>query len=314
MNELPERDHVLVAVAPDGGDGAGALVQRLKAIAADCGHSISSSLELGQHAAEVFFSSPDDDALAGLRTSAGRDLAAHADWCLIPATDRRKKLLVSDMDSTIIGQECIDELADYAGIKAEISAITERAMRGELDFEEALKTRVGLLKGLDLNVIEQCYNERIRLNPGAAELVATMSTYGARCLLVSGGFTAFTRRVAHEAGFHSDSANQLLDDGKTLNGKVREPILGRAAKRETLLQECARMGIEASESLALGDGANDLDMIRASGLGVAYRAKPIVAGEADAAINLTGLTTALYFQGYSADQIVSEPTPRLRVI
>lgn len=220
------------------------------------------------------------------------------DWALVSTVGRRKRLLVADMDSTIINVECLDELADYAGIKAEIAAITERAMRGELAFEPALIERVSKLKGLALNALQRCYDERVRLNPGAAALVATMDKHGARCVLVSGGFTFFTSRVAAAAGFHADRANVLLDDGAVLTGEVQMPILGRAAKLEALTAESAALATSAAEALAIGDGANDLDMIKAAGLGVAYRAKPVVAAEAAARIDHTSLATALFYQGY----------------
>lgn len=228
-----------------------------------------------------------------------------ADWSLTPAAGRKKRLLISDMDSTIIGQECVDELADFAGLKAEVSAITERAMRGELDFAGALTQRVAMLKGLALSALEQCYQERVRLNPGARELVATMKAHGARAVLVSGGFGYFTSRVAKMAGFDTDRANTLLDDGMTLTGAVGQPILGREAKLAALLEETAALGTTAHDAVALGDGANDLDMIRAAGLGVAYKAKPIVAAETLARIQHTDLRAALLFQGYRIDEIVS---------
>lgn len=227
------------------------------------------------------------------------------DWAVLPAQNRKKRLLICDMDSTIIAEECLDELADFAGLKAEISAITARAMAGELNFEEALTTRVGMLEGLDLARVAQCYNERIHLNAGAKTLVATMKANGAHCLLVSGGFTAFTARVAAAAGFNGHYANTLLDDGKALTGKVGLPILGREAKQERLETAARDLGLTAADALALGDGANDLAMIKVAGLGLAYRAKPIVAAEADAAINATDLTTALFFQGYRADECLT---------
>jgi phosphoserine phosphatase len=226
------------------------------------------------------------------------------DWALVPVEDRRKKLLVADMDSTIINVECLDELADFAGIKAEIAAITERAMRGELEFEPALRERVGKLKGLALDALQKTYDERVRLNPGAATFVKTMAANGARCVLVSGGFTFFTSRVADLAGFHANRANVLLDDGAALTGLVQEPILGRAAKLDALQTEATALGANASDALAIGDGANDLDMIKAAGLGLAYRAKPVVAAEADAEIKHTSLETALYFQGYRKAEFV----------
>lgn len=221
-----------------------------------------------------------------------------------PAADRRKSLLICDMDSTVIEQECLDELADFAGLKAEVSAITERAMAGELDFEAALTERVGMLDGLSLDALEACFEERITLTPGAKALVSTMKKHGARCLLVSGGFTFFTARVADAAGFEGNFANVLLDDGKALTGEVARPILGRAAKKERLEIELGQLSLEASASLTMGDGANDLAMIEASGLGIAFHAKPIVAAAADAAIQHGDLRTALYYQGYSDAEIV----------
>jgi phosphoserine phosphatase len=225
-----------------------------------------------------------------------------ADWALLPAENRRKSLLVADMDSTIIGCECIDELADFAGKKAEISAITERAMQGELDFEAALTERVGMLAGLPLSALQRCFDLRVKLNPGARTLVHTMASHDARCVLVSGGFSFFTSRVADLAGFHAHRANTLLDDGAALTGKVAMPILGREAKHTALMEESANA---PENALALGDGANDLAMIRAAGLGVAYRAKPIVATEADAQIRHTSLETALFFQGYRRAEFVT---------
>jgi phosphoserine phosphatase len=236
------------------------------------------------------------------------DLAAEAaaaveglpvDWAIVPKEGQRKRLLVADMDSTIINVECLDELADFAGAKAEIAAITDRAMRGELEFEPALIERVRKLKGLALNTLQRAYEERVQLNPGAAVMVRTMANHGARCVLVSGGFTFFTSRVAQAAGFHAERANALLDDGAMLTGEVARPILGRAAKREALTQEARALGIEDADTLAVGDGANDLDMIKAAGLGIAYRAKPVVAAQALARIEYTTLETALFFQGYA---------------
>ena len=220
------------------------------------------------------------------------------DWVLAPLEGRRKRLLVADMDSTIIGCECLDELADFAGVKPEIAAITDRAMRGELEFEPALVERVSKLKGLSVDALQRCYDQRVALNPGAETLVKTMAMHGARCVLVSGGFTFFTSRVAAAAGFHGHFANTLLDDGNTLTGEVAQPILGRQAKLAALQQEAAACKASTQEVLAIGDGANDLDMIKAAGLGVAYRAKPIVAEKAGAQIEHTSLATALFFQGY----------------
>jgi phosphoserine phosphatase len=229
---------------------------------------------------------------------------AKADWAITPKANRRKRLLISDMDSTIIGQECLDELADFAGLKAEVSAITERAMRGELDFAGALMQRVAMLKGLKLGALEACHAERVRLNPGAKELVATMKANGARCVLVSGGFGYFTSRVAKMAGFDADRANTLIDDGVALTGSVGMPILGREAKLTALLEETAALGASAADAVALGDGANDLDMIKAAGLGIAYHAKPIVAAQTTARIAHTDLRAALLFQGFGVGEIV----------
>jgi phosphoserine phosphatase len=213
-------------------------------------------------------------------------------------------VLVSDMDSTIIGQECIDELADTVGLKPVIAAITERAMRGELDFEAALTERVAMLKGLALAELERTFAERISLNPGARTLIRTVRANGRSTLLVSGGFTYFTSRVARLAGFEHHRGNTLLDDGAALTGEVARPILGREAKRAALLEAAEAMRVAPENTIALGDGANDLDMIRAAGIGVAYHAKPVVAGEANASIRHTDLTAALYFQRYEYRQFV----------
>jgi phosphoserine phosphatase len=249
----------------------------------------------GWEAAEWIYPQADGE----LRQEAAAAVAEFpVDWALVPVEGRRKRLLIADMDSTIINVECLDELADFAGIKAEIAAITERAMRGELEFEPALRERVARLKGLALDALQRTYDERVRLNPGAATFVKTMAAHGARCLLVSGGFSFFTSRVAEAAGFHANKANVLLDDGAALTGAVREPILGRAAKLQALQSEAKVQGVAEFAALAIGDGANDLDMIKAAGLGVAYRAKPLVAAEAHARIDYTTLETALFFQGY----------------
>ena len=226
------------------------------------------------------------------------------DFCLQEAEGRRKKLFVADMDSTIIGCECLDELADFAGLKAEIAAITERAMRGEIEFEGALRERVGKLKGLALTALQQAYDQRVRLNPGARTLVKTMAANGTRCVLVSGGFTFFTSRVADAAGFHANRANRLIESGYSLAGLVEEPILGKQAKLDALNEEAAALGIPLSATLAIGDGANDLAMIQAAGLGVAYRAKPVVAAQADCRLDHADLTAVLSFQGYRGDEFV----------
>ncbi|KKC24509.1 phosphoserine phosphatase SerB [Sphingomonas sp. SRS2] len=220
--------------------------------------------------------------------------------------DRRRRMLVADMDSTMITIECIDELADYAGIKPQIAEITERAMRGELDFEGALDARVMLLKGLDAAVIDRCHAERVVIMGGARELVRTMRASGADCYLVSGGFTLFADRVAAEIGFTGALSNVLeFTDGK-LSGRVGRPIIGAAAKRETLLAEAAAHGLTAEQCLAVGDGANDIPMIEAAGLGVAYHAKPRTAAAAAARIDHGDLTALLYAQGYARRDWVLE--------
>ena len=228
------------------------------------------------------------------------------DVCVQPWEGRRKRLFVADMDSTIIGCECLDELADFAGVKAQVSAITERAMRGEIAFEGALRERVAMLKGLPITALQQAYDERVRLNPGARTLVRTMAVNGARCVLVSGGFTFFTSRVAVAAGFHANRANTLIEAGGALVGKVGEPILGREAKLTALLEESRAIGVDPAAAIAIGDGANDLAMIEVAGLGVAYRAKPVVAAEADCAVDHADLTAVLYFQGYRVEDFVED--------
>lgn len=213
--------------------------------------------------------------------------------------DRRRRMLVADMDSTMITIECIDELADYAGIKPQIAEITERAMRGELDFEGALDARVLLLKGLDAAVIDRCHAERVVIMPGARELVRTMRADGADCYLVSGGFTLFADRVAADIGFNRALSNVLeFSDGK-LSGTVARPIVGAATKRDTLLAEAGAHGLSPAQCLAVGDGANDIPMIQAAGLGVAYHAKPKTAAAAAARIDHGDLTALLFAQGYA---------------
>jgi phosphoserine phosphatase len=243
----------------------------------------------------------DNSALATARAIAK---GAALDINLIATDKRRKKLLVADMDSTIINVECLDELADMAGLKPQIAAITERAMRGELEFEAALRERVGMLRGLSLGALEKTYAERVRLNPGAKSLLATMRANGAHTMLVSGGFGYFTQRVARAAGFHVERGNTLLDDGEHLTGEVGMPILGRQAKLDALEEAAAHLKLDFAETLAVGDGANDLAMIQRAGLGVAYHAKPVVAEAAGAAINHNDLTALLYLQGYSDAEIV----------
>lgn len=218
---------------------------------------------------------------------------------------RRKGLLVADMDSTIIGQECIDEMGDVLGIKPAIAAITEQAMRGELDFEGALRARMALLAGLAEADLARVFSERITLTSGARTLVATMRAHGAHTALVSGGFSYFTEKVAKAVGFETNRANSLLFEAGRLTGHVAEPILGREAKLAALHEFAGARGLDPVLTLAVGDGANDLAMITAAGLGVAFRAKPVVAAEADASIVYGDLTSLLYLQGYRQSDFVA---------
>ena len=212
---------------------------------------------------------------------------------------RRKALLVADMDSTIVTGETLDELAAFAGVGEAIAAITRRAMNGELDFKDALRERVAMLKGLKLESLEKAW-QRIQLTPGARELVATMRSKGALTALVSGGFSFFTGRVAELVGFDVHQSNELLDDGEALSGGVREPILDRGSKLQTLSRLAAQRGVKLSATLAVGDGANDLDMLQAAGLGVAFHAKPVVAKEAKVRVDHADLRAVLFAQGYPA--------------
>lgn len=223
----------------------------------------------------------------------------HVDVVVQPLAGRRKSLFVADMDSTMIAQECIDELADYVGLKAHVAAITERAMRGEIAFEPALRERVALLKGLPVAVVDEVIEKRITLTPGGRALVATMRQNGGYTCLVSGGFTLFTGPIGTTIGFDENRGNTLIVEGDTFAGRVAEPILGREAKRATLIELRDRLGLSALDTLAAGDGANDLAMIEAAGLGVAYRAKPKVAEVAHARIDHGDLTALLYLQGYA---------------
>lgn len=228
------------------------------------------------------------------------------DVAVQPEANRLKKLLISDMDSTMITVECIDELADYAGIKSEIAAITERAMQGELDFEEALRGRVALLEGLETAAIQLCLDERVKIMPGAETLVRTMAGGGATTILVSGGFTKFASPVAQAIGFKTFHANVLGEAAGLLTGGLDGPIVDSTRKDE-LLQSAAREGSLSLEScLAVGDGANDIPMLERAGLGVAYHAKPKAAQAADIAIKYNDLTALLYVQGISRDQWITE--------
>ncbi len=220
-------------------------------------------------------------------------------------TDRRKKLLIADMDSTMIEQECVDELAVEIGIGEKVAAITRQAMNGEIDFEAALRQRVALLAGLPAGVIDKLLAERITLTPGGATLVATMTAHGAYTALVSGGFTAFTGPIAARLGFHENRANRLIIENGLLNGQVEEPILGRQAKVDALNEIVSRFGWQPQDALAVGDGANDLAMLAQAGSGVALHAKPAVARQAAMRIDHGDLTALLYLQGYRGRDFVA---------
>ena len=249
--------------------------------------------------------SPDEAAEFPLEVKPGnfdevRDsIATQADLNLVPAENRRKKMLLADMDSTMIQQECIDELAEEAGVGAHVKDITARAMNGELDFEGALIERVALLKGLPESVIDKVVAERITLMPGGQTLIDTMHAAGGHAALVSGGFTAFTARVSALLGFDENRANTLLIDAGQLTGEVGRPILGREAKIEALEQITARLGITEADVVAVGDGANDLGMLNRAGMGVALHAKPSVQAQCDLRINHGDLTALLFLQGYA---------------
>lgn len=251
-------------------------------------------------AADLPFATQADAARAALEGA-----TPGADVIVQEEAHREKKLLVADMDSTMITVECIDELADYAGIKPQIAEVTERAMRGELDFAAALDARVALLKGLPERAIDQCLEERVRLMPGAELLVKTMRAHGAHTVLVSGGFTRFAEPVGQRIGFDRRIANVLEIDGGKLTGTVTKPIVDSSTKETTLLGAIAELGLAPEQTMAVGDGANDLAMIRKAGLGVAYHAKPIVAAAAGARIDHGDLTALLYAQGIPSAEWVT---------
>jgi phosphoserine phosphatase len=246
-------------------------------------------------AADLLFNDDPIAARVKIKHSIG---AEPIDIIIQPLESRRKKLLIADMDSTMIGQECIDELADVVGLKTLVSAITARAMNGEIPFESALRERVALLKGLNSNVVQTVIKDRITLTPGGRELIATMKSQGGYTALVSGGFTNFTGPIAATLGFDENQANTLEEEDGQFTGMVREPILGRQAKAEALQSICARLKISCSDAMAVGDGANDLSMIQLAGAGVALHAKPSVAAEAKHRIDHGDLTALLYMQGY----------------
>ncbi len=293
--------HVLTLVAdPAAAPLTPALLARVREVA---GGGAPTILSPGEAADIPLPSLPEMDAVRAALDFAPIDLLA------LPAAGRRKRLLIADMDSTIVTGETLDELADFAGLKAEVAAITRRSMNGELDFAAALRERVGMLKGLPVAALEATW-ARVRLTEGARELVATMRAHGATTALVSGGFTFFTGRVAALIGFDLHRSNVLEHDGAVLTGTVAEPILDRDAKLTTLRALRAERGIAPPETLAVGDGANDLAMLREAGLGIAFHAKPVVAAEARARVDHTGLRALLFAQGYRAAEIVTGPERR----
>lgn len=238
------------------------------------------------------------------RPDVGALRAAHPgiDVNAVPAQGRRKSILIADMDSTMISVECIDEVADFAGVKPQVAEITARTMAGEIDFANSLRARLVLIKGLPEADLARVYAERIRLNPGARVLARTMAVNGAHTALVSGGFTYFTERIAAAAGFAEHRANRLLFNDGVFSGAVEEPILGREAKLEALSEIAGQLDAGAGDVLAVGDGANDIAMVEAAGLGVAYHAKPALEEKADAVIRHSDLTALLHLQGYCEDE------------
>ncbi len=265
------------------------------------GVTAGSFQRLGPNALECTFRVELADTPKALEAARAALGDAEIDANVVSSTGRRKRLLIADMDSTIINVECIDEVADFAGVKHLVAPITERAMRGELEFEQALIERVGQLRYMPADVLQKAYDSRVRLNPGARELVQTMNKMGAMTALVSGGFTFFSSRVAEAAGFQSHQANTLLEQDGNLTGLVELPILGREAKLEALKRICEERGFGPEDAVAVGDGANDLAMLGHSGLGVAYRAKPAVAEAADARLDHSDLTAILHLQGIRSD-------------
>lgn len=285
---------------------APALNSALLARAADALSHAGASIWLDAGvAADIPFTRLDADLKATVDRVRAALADAPVDIVIQPQAHRRKELFLADMDSTMIEQECIDELADFVGLKKEVSEITERAMRGEISFEPALRERVALLKNLPLSVIDKIITERITLMPGGQALVRTMRANGVYCCLVSGGFTLFTAQIGAAIGFNEHRSNILEIESEKLAGTVREPILGKEAKRATLIELRRKLRLSAEQAIAVGDGANDLAMLGEAGLGVAFRAKPAVAAAAHARIEHGDLTALLYAQGYRRDEFVA---------
>ncbi|MFK7867971.1 MAG: phosphoserine phosphatase SerB [Roseobacter sp.] len=261
---------------------------------------------------DVQWLAPDEAAAFGVEAKPGNfwdvwaDLQKqHVDMVAQDSVNRRKRMLLADMDSTMIEQECIDELADMAGVGDAVKEITARAMNGEIDFEGALDARVALLEGLPSSVIQQVLDARITYMSGGTTLLATMKAHGAYCALVSGGFSAFTASVAAHLGFDENRANVLLEDAGKLTGKAQRPLLGKQAKVDAFQEITSRLGLSAADVIAVGDGANDLGMLGVAGTGVALHAKPSVAAQCDIRINHCDLTSLLYLQGYARDEFAT---------
>jgi phosphoserine phosphatase len=303
--------HVLTLIAGRTRDSLPtALVTKASEAIAQLGATAGQPVWLSPNkAVDIPFSAPTAaDAAAvdahALRGMLSASMLESTDLAVLPAAGRRMGLLIADMDSTIVTGETLDDMAELAGIGDTVAAITRRAMNGEIDFEGALRERVAMLKGLSTDLIQQVL-DRITPTHGASQLVATMRHHGARCVLVSGGFTVFTGEVAQSLGFDADFGNTLIMAGGVFTGSVGEPILGRDAKLATLRAECDARNLDTSSALAVGDGANDLAMIKAAGLGVAFHAKPAVRAEAPIVVDHGDLTALLYLQGYTDAEIVS---------
>ncbi len=301
---------VLTLIAPEAAPLTDRIVGEVRAALNTLGAETASPVWLCDGiAADIGFEMiADDQAEAAARDIAGR---TPVDVIAQEAAHRRKNLLLADMDSTIVTGETLDDLAAHAGLGDEIAAITARAMNGELDFKDALKARVGMLKGLSADALESAYRQ-VELSPGAATLVRTMAAAGAHCVLVSGGFKYFTSRVGERCGFHADLSNDFIIENGRLTGDVVEPILDKDVKLQTLIARAAEHGLSLAETLSVGDGANDLPMLKAAGLGVAYRGKPSVRAEAPARLDHADLTGLLYAQGYRVEEFVGDIKPSSR--